>query len=164
MCLLFFFLPGKRLWQDEKTRGLEGFKKKKKPHKQHIWPIFIYVFWWKCMNYARQNFWWDQSKMWVCIFLPLFFVFGSSPFCLCFWWILYSVSVTKSLVAFRPDEKVSPLTASLFSRVALCTRTHWSSSSWQFGQLDFFLVEAWWTVSRKCILRSCLLWLVLGYH
>lgn len=162
MCLLFFFLPGKRLWQDEKTRGLEGFKKK--PHKQHIWPIFIYVFWWKCMNYARQNFWWDQSKMWVCIFPPLLFVFGSSPVCLCFWGILYSVSVTNSLVAFRPDEKVSPLTASLFSRVALCTRTHWSSSSWQFGQLDFFLVEAWWTVSRKCILRSCLLWLVLGYH
>lgn len=57
--------------------------------------------------------------------------------------LLYSVSVAKSLVAFRPDEKVSPLTASLFSRVALCTRTHCSSSSWQFGQLDFFLVEAW---------------------
>lgn len=90
MCLLFFFLPGKRLWQDEKTRGLEGFKKKRRKATQTTYLTIIYFFfWWKRMNYARQNFWWDQSKMWVCISPPLLFVFGSSPFCLCFCFIIF---------------------------------------------------------------------------
>lgn len=163
MCLLFFFLPGKRLWQDEKTRGLEGFLLKKATQTTYLTSIYIF-FLVKVYELCQAKFLMRSKQNVGVHFPPLLFVFGSSPFCLCFWGILYSVSVTKSLVAFRPDEKVSPLTASLFSCVALCTRAHWSSSSWQFGQLDFFLVEAWWTVSRKCILRSRLLWLVLGYH
>lgn len=62
-----------------------------------------------------------------------------------------SVSTTKPLVVFSPDEKASPegpvierraFTAHYLSgtvHTGACSLPHWSLFSWQFGQLDFLL-------------------------
>lgn len=135
--------------------------------------------WWKCMNYAWQKFWWNQSKMWVFLFflflffffcclllevLPIFMVFfiylffghcspGPSPRFI----FRFLCSIHRCFQARWKGFTWRAHWRQTFAR----TRAHRSSSSWQLGWLDSF-PELWWTVSSKCILRSYLLWRVLG--
>lgn len=75
MCLLFFFLPGKRLWQDEKTRGLEGFKKKEATQTTYLTNIYL-CFLVKVYELCQAKFL-MRSKQNVGVHFP--------PIVFCFW-------------------------------------------------------------------------------